>query len=181
MATLSRKSSLGWLPGMFLLSPIMAWAGPDAMTSTDQKFLMTAAEAQKMEIALGQTAVDRAESEKVKQFAQRMVDDHTKAGHELRKLAEAAGVVFPDEPPVVTRKASDAYSTLSGREFDRAYVDHEVKDHQKKITAFKKQTKKLKNPQIRQWASATQPVLKEHLIIAKSIRASMKHGPKERK
>jgi putative membrane protein len=176
MAVKLGKSSFGWYVGMFVLAPIMAWAGSDAIAPKDQQFLMTAAGAQKAEVALGQMAIERAASEKVKQLAQRMVEDHTKAGQEVRKLAEAAGITLPDEPSVDLQKLGDTYSKLSGNEFDRAYVDHEVKDHQKKIAEFKKQTKKLKNPQIKQWASGTVPVLKEHLIVAKSVSASIKKG-----
>ena len=170
------KSSLGWLVSTFLVAPIIAWAGEDAITSKDQQFLMTAAAAQKAEIALGQMAAERAESEKVKQLAQRMVEDHTKAGQEVRKLAEAAGVTLADEPSLVSQKTSETYSKLSGKEFDRAYVDHEVKDHQKTIAKFKKHMKKLKNAQIKQWAAGTLPVLKEHLVVAKSVSASLKKG-----
>ncbi len=100
--SVKRRHSVGWL-GMCLLSPIMAWAGPDAMTSKDGHFLMTAAETQKTEIAFGQMATQRAESEKVKQLAQRMVDDHTKAGQEVRTLAEAAGVTLPTKRRRATR------------------------------------------------------------------------------
>lgn len=174
------KSYLGRLVGMCLLSPIMAWAGPDAMMSKDQQFLMRASETQKAEIALGQMATQRAESGKVKQLAQRMVDDHTKAGQEVRKLAEATGVTLSDETSVGQQKLGTTDSNLSGEEFDRAYVAHEVKNHQKNIAEFKKQMKKLKNPQIRQWASGTLPVLKEHLIIAKNVLASLKNEIKKR-
>ncbi len=55
-----------------------------------------------------------------------------------------------------------------------------MKDHQKHIAELKQQIKKLKNPQIKQWASGTLPVLKEHLIIAKSVLASLKNGLKKR-
>lgn len=174
------KNHLGWLAGICLLLPTMAWAGQNAITSKDRQFLMTAAEAQKAEIALGQIAAERAESEKVKQLAQRMIEDHTKAGQEVRKLAEAAGVALSVEPPVDHRKLGDTYSGLSGKEFDRAYVAHEVKDHQKNITELKKQAKKLKHPEIKQWASGTLPVLKEHLIIAKSVLSSLKNGSNSR-
>jgi putative membrane protein len=161
---------------MFLVAPIMAWAGQDAIAPKDQQFLMTAAGAQKAELALGQMAIQRAENEKVKQLAHRMVEDHIKAGQEVRKLAEAAGITLPDDPSVDPQKLGDTYSKLSGTEFDRAYVQHEVKNHQKNLAEFKKQTKKLKHPQIKQWASGTLPVLKEHLIVAKSVLASLKKG-----
>ena len=173
------RSSLGWLVVMCILSPSMAWAGPDAIPSKDQQFLMRAAETQQEEIALGQMATQRAESDKVKQLAQRMVDDHTKAGQEMRKLAETTGFTLSDEPSVGHQKRDRTYSNLSSKEFDRAYVAHEVKHHRKNIAEFKKQAERLKSPQIRQWAAGTLPVLKEHLLIANSVLASLKNGSKQ--
>ncbi len=138
MADRLGKRCLGWLVGMFLVAPIMAWAGQDAIAPKDQQFLMTAAGAQKAELALGQMAIQRAENEKVKQLAHRMVEDHIKAGQEVRKLAEAAGITLPDDPSVDPQKLGDTRSKLSGTEFDRAYVQHEVKNHQKNLAEFKK-------------------------------------------
>lgn len=180
MTVVRRKNVWVLLVGLCMFFPLIIGASRDASMSKDEQFLKSAAGAHKAEVALGQMATERAESEKVKQFAQRMVADHTKAGQEVRKLAEAAGVALSDEPSMDHQKVGDTYSNLSGKEFDRAYVTHEVKDHQKTIAEFKKQTKKLKHPQIKQWASGTLPVLKEHLIVAKSVLSSLKNGSSQR-
>lgn len=121
-------------------------------------------------------AIEGATSEKVKQYAQRMGDDHTKAGQELHKVAEAVGIPISHERSLIRQKTAETFAKLSGKEFDRAYVDHEVKEHQKNIAKFKKQMKKLKDPQITQWASGALPVLKEHPIIAKSVSVAFKDG-----
>lgn len=66
-----------------------------ALSSSDRKFVMEAAHGGMMEVALGRMAVDKASSPDVKQFAQRLVDDHSKANDELRELASQKGIVIP--------------------------------------------------------------------------------------
>ena len=180
MTAMGRHIFLGGLLGLYLALPLIAWASPDGPPSKDEQFLRMAAGAQKAEVALGQMAMERAESGKVKQFAQRMVDDHTKAGQEVRKLGEIRGIALSDESAVGQQKIHNTLSKLAGKEFDRAYVTHEMKDHQKTIAQFKKQTKTLKQPQVKQWATGSIPVLKEHLIIAKSVLGSLKNGSIQR-
>ena len=176
ITAMGRHSFLGGLLGLCLAFPLIAGASPDGPASKDEQFLNMAACAQKAEVALGQMAMERAESEKVKQFAQRMVDDHTKAGQEVHKLAEALGIALSNEPAIEQQKTQDTLSKLGGQEFDRAYVAHEVKDHQKTIAAFKKQSRTLKQSPVKQWAAGAIPVLKEHLIIAKSVSRPPKKG-----
>ncbi len=67
-------------------------------------------------------------------------------------------------------------SKLSGKEFDCAYVEHELKDHRKNVSQFTAHAKTLTDPQVREWVSGTLPVLKEHVLIAKSLTADLKNG-----
>src|ERR1044072_4181781 len=64
------------------------------LSSDDRKFIMEAAHGGMMEVELGKLAVDKASSADVKQFAQRMVDDHSKANDELMQLASQKGVTI---------------------------------------------------------------------------------------
>lgn len=141
----------------------------DTNTPKEKLFLMKAAGAQKAEIALGQMATERGESDKVKQFGQRMIDDHQKAGKEVKQLASQEGVELPVEIPAMQKEKAKKFSQLSGKEFDRAYIRYMLHDHMKDVTEFEHSAKELKDAQVQQWASATLPVLKEHLKIAKNI------------
>ena len=69
-----------------------AVAGP---SKDDQRFVQEAAEGGKAEVALGNLALQRAASDDVKQFAQRMVDDHSKANQELMELASQKNISIP--------------------------------------------------------------------------------------
>ncbi|MCC2641763.1 MAG: putative outer membrane protein-like protein [Nitrospira sp.] len=176
MAHMARGALLTFLLALCLGTSAAEAGKQGAPMQKDAGFLMTAAAAQKAEIALSQIAAERAESEKVKQFAHRMIEDHTKASQEVSQLALTTGITLPEELSAKQQKAAGNFSQLSGAEFDRAYIKHEMSDHKKNVAEFSAQAKTLKDPQIRQWASATLPVLKEHLMIAKGLAADLKKG-----
>lgn len=60
-------------------------------------FLQTAAQENLAEIALGQLAIQMAESPEVKQFGEKMVQDHHMANQEIQHLASKEGVMLPNQ------------------------------------------------------------------------------------
>src|SRR5688572_17073622 len=72
-----------------------ARAGRQQLKSSDRKFVMNAAQGNMAEVELGRLASERGASPRVKQFGQRMVDDHGKANGELMQLAQQKGVTPP--------------------------------------------------------------------------------------
>jgi putative membrane protein len=66
-----------------------------SLSADDRKFVMEAAHGGMMEVRLGRLAADKASSSDVKQFGQRMVDDHSKANSELMALASQKGITLP--------------------------------------------------------------------------------------
>ena len=160
------------------------WIGAGLVTAADtnmpkdQSFLIEAAAAQKSEIALGRMAAERAESDKVKQFGRRMIEDHQRAGKEVTQLAPQNAIEPAEDIPTVHKDKAQQLSQLSGKEFDRAYITYMLKDHMNDVLQFEQSTKDLRNPQVQQWASATLPVLKEHLKIAKNIADELGIGTK---
>jgi putative membrane protein len=156
-----------------------AWIGAGVATAagptmpTEKNFLMKAAGGQMAEIALGKMATERAESEKVKQFGSRMVEDHQKAKQEVTQLASQAGVELPASIPAMHKEKAQQLSQLSGKEFDRAYIKDMLRDHMKDVVEFEHSAMELKDPKVKQWASATLPVLKEHLQMVKSLASDL--------
>src|ERR1044071_4978736 len=80
---------------------------------SDRKFVMEAAHGGMMEVALGRTAVDKATNADVKQFAQRMVDDHSKANAELQQLASQKGITLPASDMTMTDHSSSMSSSTT--------------------------------------------------------------------
>ena len=55
----------------------------------DKMFVMKAMQGGMAEVQLGQLTLQKSENQQVKQFAQRMVDDHTKMGDQMKPVAAA--------------------------------------------------------------------------------------------
>jgi putative membrane protein len=63
----------------------------------DQKFAKDAAMGGMAEVKLGQLAVEKADSSKVKDFGKRMVDDHSKANEKLKSIAAEKSISLPSD------------------------------------------------------------------------------------
>lgn len=144
-------------------------AGMANMTSQDRDFLMEAAMGGMMEVELGRLATQQGASEAVKQFGQRMVDDHSKANTELMSLASSKGITLPTELDDKHRQHVTKLSGMTGAEFDRAYAREMVSDHNKDVAMFEKQSNRGADPDLKAFATKTLPTLREHQQMARAL------------
>lgn len=142
---------------------------PSGMSSQDHKFAMDAAMGGLIEVELGRVAAQRGTSEAVKQFGQRMVDDHSKANQELMTLASSKGMTLPTAIDEKHQKDVTKLSGMSGAEFDRAYSKMMLKDHEKDVKEFERQSTRGGDPDLRAFAAKTLPTLQEHLQMARAL------------
>lgn len=147
--------------------------GNGQLSSQDQKFVLDAAQGGMMEVELGRTAGKNASSSDVKSFGQRMVTDHTKANTKLMTLASNKGVDLPRTLPTDKQKDRDKMAGLSGAEFDRMYIQHMVKDHDKTIALFETQAQKGTDADLRAFAQETLPTLREHKTMVDSLASKL--------
>ena len=143
-----------------------------AKASPDSKFVEDAAIGGMAEVELGKLAAEKATSADVKQFAQRMVDDHSKANEELSSLASSKGITLPTAVDAKVQAHVEHLSKLSGAEFDQEYMKMMVSDHDKDVAEFEREANSGKDPDVKAWASKTLPTLREHQTMAKSISTS---------
>jgi putative membrane protein len=139
------------------------------LNSQDQDFLMDAAIGGMMEVELGRRAVQQGASDAVKQFGQRMVDDHSKTNTELKSLASSKGVTLPTEIDEKHRREMAKIANLTGADFDRAYAKMMLSDHKKDVSAFEKQSMKGTDADIKAFATKALPTLQEHLQMAQAL------------
>jgi len=153
-------------------SMLNAKTSPAGMTMADQTFLKKAAQGGMAEVELGQLAVQKASSDQVKQFGQRMVDDHSKANDQLKQLAQQEHVKLPTQPSAKDKATKAKLENLSGKEFDEAYMSDMLKDHKKDVAEFERESKNAKDPAVKDFAQRTLPTLREHLKQAQRISPS---------
>ncbi|MFC3199049.1 DUF4142 domain-containing protein [Parapedobacter deserti] len=141
--------------------------------SDDADFAVKAADAGLAEVELGKLAMEKAESQRVKDFAKKMVNDHQKANDELMTIATRHNITLP---PAISRDQVDKQRKLrerSGAEFDKEYMDAMVDDHDKVVSLFEDAASDAQNADLKAFASKTLPILKKHHEEAKAIRDSI--------
>ncbi len=158
---------------MLSLAAMPAFAGqspsstvPRSSGSADVNFIMDAAKGGMAEVQLGQLAADKGSSDEVKKFGQRMVTDHSKAGDELKALAQSKSITLPTTLDAKDKAVHDRLAKLSGAAFDRAYMQHMLTDHRKDVSEFKKESSSGKDSDVKAWAAKTLPTLEDHLKMA---------------
>ncbi|MCU1306411.1 MAG: outer membrane protein [Acidobacteriaceae bacterium] len=138
------------------------------MNSADHEFVMNAAKGGKAEVELGNLASQNASNPAVKQFGQRMVSDHTQANNRLQQIAQQKGMSLPDDLPDDAKQLKDRLTQEKGVQFDRTYMQNMVQDHQKDVAEFQQEADQGQDPDIKNFAATTLPVLKQHLLLAQS-------------
>jgi|SRR5215204_982889 len=148
------------------------------MSTSDRNFVMEAAMGGMMEVEMGRLAAQQGTMDAVKQFGQRMVDDHSRANDELKQVASTKGITLPTELDTKHKNDLAKMSKLSGAEFDKAYSKAMLKDHVKDVAAFEKESQKSSDADIKAFATKTLPTLKEHLEMARAMNGSKNAGSK---
>lgn len=143
----------------------------------DSDYLIAAAETDMMEIELGKLALGKSSNAKVKELAQMMIDQHTKASEMLKTLAAIKQVALP---AALTDKGKDNYGKLndkkSGKDFDQAYADMMVDGHEDAISKIKDASKNAKDADVRQWATNMLPTLNTHLEHSKMLKDQIRNA-----
>lgn len=148
-----------------LITPAFA----QKMDNDDAAAMKQLAQSNLNEIAAGKVAAEKAQSPDVKRFGQKMVNDHGRMLEDLRTLAKKRGVALPDSASVKDMAQVKLMERKSGGEFDREYMDHMVKDHEKDLKDLEALATKAKDPEFRTAVQKARPVIKEHYDLAQRI------------
>ena len=147
-------------------------ASTTSIPAADKNFAMKAAEGGMGEVELGKLVQSKAQSDQVKSFAERMVKDHSAAGDKLKDVASKDGLQLPSKMDSSSQKLMDKLQKLSGADFDKAYMNAMVTDHQKDIKEFEHESKSGRNSDLKQFATDTLPTLREHLSLAQQAKTA---------
>lgn len=151
-------------------------SGATQLQKADQKLIEDIAQANLAEIATGKLALDTTKDERVRKFAQTMIDDHTAAMAEVQQLAQAKGFALPDGPDLKHKAMATALKAMSGETFDRQYMSRSgVTDHQQTLALLKKTQREAKDPQLKALAVKMIPVVQGHLDDAHRAAPAGKH------
>jgi putative membrane protein len=139
-----------------------ASTGGSSLSEKDKTFMKKAAKGGMMEVAMGQVAEQKGQSEDVKSFGKRMVTDHGKANDELKSIASKKGFQLPSKEHSVKWTS------------DKAYIDMMVQDHEKDLAEFQEEASSGSDSDVKKFADDTSKVIQEHLDLVKEIQGKLK-------
>lgn len=152
-------------------------APSSVLAATDKTFIRDAALGSLEAEELGRLAAEKASNPDVKAFGQKMADDHKQAADTLKQI----GSSLQYEPP--SRLSSHAKSDkarlekLSGADFDREFLSLVVKEHQKDLSVFEKESKREAAPaSLKSFAASTLKGLQDHLKMAQDLSGKLGTG-----
>ncbi len=140
------------------------------ISDSDRQFVLEAAQGGMAEVSLGQLATKRAASNDVKQYAQHMITDHTKANTELMRLATQKGITVPKNMDAKRQALMTQMSKLSGVDFDQAYMKEAgVKSHAEQAALYQREAQQGQDPDLKAFAAKTLPTVQAHLQDARNM------------
>jgi putative membrane protein len=145
-----------------------------ALSRADAAFLQRAAQNGQTELASSKMALERGLDTQVKGFAQQMLDDHGKAASALQALAGAKGVSLPTQPSLRQKARLKLLGGATGARFDQRFADvMAVAAHRDTVQRFEKAASTATDGEVRAFAQATLPTLRNHLKMATELKQSM--------
>ena len=158
-----------------MTTPANEMTPPPAVATTQaQPYLFAAGQSDVFEISSAWVALQRSGNPEVRDFAQRMIEDHTITTNAALAAAKEAGVVPP--PPVLDadkRQMITALLSVPAAQFDRTYLDQQVPSHEAALAIVSGYARSGDEAAIRQAAATAEPIVARHLMHAREMRARM--------
>lgn len=151
------------------VAPATALAQASKASLTKAEFVRMAASGDMFEIESGKLALSNADNADVKQFAQKLIDDHTAASKKLMSLTDQK------PPATLDKKHADLLGKLksaSGKAFTQSFINDQVQAHKEAVELFERYAKDGDDAKLKSFANETLPALREHLQHAQKLQKS---------
>jgi putative membrane protein len=135
----------------------------------EKAFVRAALQGGMAEVELGKLAAQKAASPDVRQFGQKMVNDNSELNHEMKQVAQQMGVREPTGLSKKDKELDAKLETLSGKQFDDAYIKAMVKDHKKDSSDFRQEAENATNGSLKQVAQQGAQVVDGNLQLIEQI------------
>jgi putative membrane protein len=144
------------------------------LNSKDYKFLSAASQSGQLEVQLGELAKQNGGSQAVRDFGERMVNDHTKANNDLKQIAAAKQATPETQMTSKEDSRVTRLQKLTGVDFDKAYLSDMIKDHKKDVKEFENASTDASDPDVKAFAEKTLPTVQQHLRQAQDMLEQIK-------
>jgi putative membrane protein len=154
-----------------------AGAPSSELAATDKSFMHDAALGNLEAEELGRLAAEKASNPDVKSFGQKMADDHKQANDALKQVASSLQFEPPSKPSSRAKSEKARLEKLSGADFDREFLDVVVKQHQKDVSLFERESRRGAAPAgLKSFAGSTLKGLQDHIKMAQDLSSKLGAG-----
>jgi putative membrane protein len=157
------------MTALMSISAAAMGATSSPLSRQDISFLKDASELGRAEIQEASLATSRGTTDSIRQFANRMITDHSANNNQLTQIAGQYNVRIPMSLNRTHSADRTALSTMYGNQFDTQYLRNQVKDHQRALTVFQQEASSGQNADVRNLASQTVPTIQDHLRMAQDL------------
>ncbi|WP_232224109.1 DUF4142 domain-containing protein [Mastigocladopsis repens] len=143
-----------------------------SLTAVDREFMTKAAQSDQTEIQTSQLALKRSKNQSVRDYAQRMIQEHTNSSQQLTQIAQNKGVTLPKDVGKENKGLLTKLTKLNGTNFDRAYMQGQVQAHNKTLANYQNYLKQGQDPELTAFAGKIAPIVADHLQMAQNMAGS---------
>lgn len=142
----------------------------DSLSARDEQLMLQVAAGGMMQLEVSRAAADNATDEEVLAMAEAEVEEQTGLSEKLQEIADAKGVTLPSEPDAETQAMVEKLQSLSGAEFDRAYIQTSgVAGHEKLDAVMSQVESEADDADLQSLAAAAHPLVLAHLEVSREI------------
>jgi len=156
--------------GVFVASSALA-ARTGVASAAD--FVHKASMSDMFEIQSSRIALDRARSEDVKNFAQRMIDDHTRASQRLDDILKTTSMKPAKDSNAEHQGKIDELKNVPDANVANRYMSMQISAHERAVQLFSDYAQRGTDPALKSYASEMLPTLQQHLKEAQQIKESL--------
>jgi putative membrane protein len=154
----------------------MVKPAPNGANNQDKLFVREAALGAQAELELAKLAQQRATDKSVREFADRMVDVHSKSDQQLLKLGKGLNPDLPKNLDPDHQAIRNELEKAQGQSFDLAYIAAQIQDHQRTANLLQWHLSTGQNEALRKYSTQTLPEVMDHLEQAKATYAMLTQG-----
>jgi putative membrane protein len=126
------------------------------------------------QLMISQAVLAKANDEQVRLLAQSEVEEQTTLSNKLKETAQAKGLTMPDAPDAETQALIERINGMSAEEANAIYLQEGgVKGHQMLQSTMTTVQRSAKDATMKRLATATLPVIRTHLTVAKDVQNMM--------
>lgn len=143
------------------------------MQEDTRDFIVNAAKGNMGEAMIGETAKEKATSDAVRNFADKIAQDHKKANEQLKTIAQQTDIQWPSELREPHHDLAKSLQNLEGKEFDETFANRMVQEHEREVQKYERLSQTVGNKAIKDYIDSTLPVLRSHLEEARQIQQQL--------